>query len=397
MKKMRKRMAALSLSVITCVGILAGCGDSGNGGNTVADNTSASGETKNIPSNSGEDIVLTAVSGFNTGHHYFVGSVDPVMNKVSDETNVSWETYLSGELVGHAAEYDALTDGVADFAMSFCASYDSSRFVLSDVCTLPAFDASLEQVDAAFVGLLDSDTATMDGKTFFEYEYGSKGLIVFPNHMTDTYHIITCGVDPSNMDAYNTDTVMRTPTRMTSILAEDLGFSTVTMTISDAYDAMSRGAVSGMLMCADWKQYGLDTLYSYIVTDVNLGNAPTMMMMLQETFDTLPQEAQDILVNYSRECTVTSGVDAVNANSEENWASAEENGVKIISYSDLSKEVQDHITKCAAQVWFDWIDDTAANGYPAKEAAIVWRDCLIEQGVTLPDSIMNLESYEPNK
>ena len=343
-----------------------------------------------------KDTTLIAASGFNDGHHYFIGSVDPVMNKIEEETSVTFQKFLSGELVGHAAEYDALTEGICDFAMSFCASYDSSRFVLSDVYTLPGFDATLEQIDTAWINLLDSEETTIDGVTFNEYEYGSKGLIVFPNHMTDTYHIISCDADISSIDAYNTATVMRTPTRMTSILAEDLGFSTVTMTISDAYDAMSRGAVNGMLMCADWKQYGLDTLYKYIITGVNLGNAPTMMMMLKDKYDELPDDAKDILVNYSRECTVTSGVQAVEDNNAINWESAEENGVTVIEFSDLPQEVQDHITEASAQVWFDWIDDTAANGYPAKEAAILWRDCLIEQGVTFPDELMDLENYEPN-
>lgn len=393
---MKKRILSMVLVAAMSMSIFAACGnsDAGSGSNNTADTTEKSNAAEE---DAGEAITLRAVTGFNDGHHYFIGSADPVMNKVEEDTNVSFEKFYSGELVGHAEEYDALTGGIADFAMSFCASYDSARFVLSDVFTLPCFDAELVDVDTAWVALLDSEEATIDGQTFYEYEYGSKGLIVFPNHMTDTYHIISCKADIKSMDAYNSSTIMRTPTRMTSILAEDLGFSTVTMTISDAYDAMSRGAVNGMLMCADWKQYGLDQLYKYIITGVNLGNAPTMMMMLEDKYEELPDAAKDILVNYSRECTVTSGVEAVEANNDLNWESAEGFGVEVIEYADLPAEVQQHITDASVQVWFDWIDDTAANGYPAKEAAILWRDCLAAQGVTIPEELQNLESYEPGK
>lgn len=371
-----KKIISLQWFVVVLIGsiLLAGC-------------------SSNTSSESGGNISLIASSGLSDQHVNFRGHFNPVMERVEEESGgqVSFTAYTSGELVPLGKELHALEQGTIDVALTHMTPYDSNIFPYSEIVLLPTLYSSVHVATAAFTNLMNSDVEIADGKTYYELEFGDKGLVAFANLPTEPFSIATTGHRFDDISSFNGNIQIRSNSRVHNILAKNLGLSSVSMPITEAYDALNRNALDGLLYnVADWKSTGFDELMKYTIVGTNLGHFAYHTVMLQETWDSLPSDIQEIYQTAQEE-EIYFGADLTEEDSNGVKETNIGHGGEFVEFDDLSDPIKEHIEDAIVKTWFDWMDDLEGRGLAGVEMAKLWRDLLVEAGAELPQEILEIE------
>ena len=361
--------------------LLTACGDSEKEKDTSKD------------TNLGETKKLRASSGVPDGHFCHRGFFEPLTTSAAEGSSgeVEFELFTSGELVGLGGELDALNSGSIDVALTLMPPYDPQRFPYTEVVMLPLLDSDSIIATEAMVNMMKSDREVMDGKTYYELEFEDKGLVAFANTATEPYLLSTTKQNFEQVSDFKSALRVRTASRVHEILAKDLGITGQSMPITDAYDALSRNALDGIMYNApDWTVFGFDELIKHTITGANLGHFVGHTAMTQKTWDSLSDETQKLFEEKANEF-VHSGATLTAGETEENVKSNEDKGGEITHFDDLNPEVQDHLKKSIVNSWTDWIDNLEGQNLAGKEMAMLWRDMLVDAGAVLPQEILDIK------
>lgn len=137
---------------------------------------------------------LRISTGVGQNHFWTNQHMDPFADKIEDRTDTEFTRFYAGSLVSLGCELDALQGSTIDVAM-LPAPYHEGRFPLSDVTQLPTYDTNSVMVTRAFQKLLDSDVKLANGKSFYEYELGDKGIRGWALGATAPYSMSTTGAE----------------------------------------------------------------------------------------------------------------------------------------------------------------------------------------------------------
>lgn len=349
---------------ITAAGLLAG---------SVALAGAASAETLRISSGIGQQ-------------HFWAGEhMDPFMEAIeAADIGIDFEAYYSGSLVTPGQELGGLQDGIIHVAAPLLAPYHEGRFPLSDVTQLPTLETTSELVTDALLELMDSDQELKDGKSFYEYELGDKGIRGWPVGATSAYSLATTGIElkePSDIKGLP----IRAGSPLHTILLEELGATPVTMTSADSYEALSRNTVEGtILSVADWPSYSFEDLLEYAITGISMGHWESYLSMTEETWQGLTEEQRETWDRIAREVAMENAryIDKREVTVRENTSA---DGTTFVEIDELSEEMQAHMSNAASQTWIRWIEQLEENGHPAKAAARQWAELIIERGGKIPE------------
>lgn len=357
------------------------------GGESTAGSSNSDGDAGS--SGSQEKVKLVATSASAPVHGWNEGFFTPWMEQVESETNglVEFEFFPSGELVEIPHEYDGLTQGIAD-VVSLPAIYNPSTFPMSEITMLPLSYSDTYIASEAFKNLLESDVELQDGKTFYDLEFGDKGLKVFPLPTTMEYSISTTGKEFNSVEDVKGST-LRAASRIHEMYAKNIGINTITMPAVDMFDAMSRGAFDGSFYSiADWSGYGFQDLFKYTFTAVNFGHFNSLIAMTQDRWDSLPKEAQDAIIKASED-QFKPGADEWEKRGDEMVEYSLANGGKVVD--DADPAVIEHLESGIVKTWNDYIKILEDQGLPGKELVKLWRDLIIEAGGKVPDGVMEIK------
>lgn len=374
-----KRMKWMSVILASAL-VLSACGEETGSSSGEA---TASGETQNF----------RASSGVPDKHFWHRGFFEPLTTAVEEQSEgeVTFDIFTAGELVTLGGELDALNSGQIDVALTLMAPYDPQRFPYTEVVMLPTLTSDAGIATEAMAKMMKSDREITDGKTYYQVEFEDKGLVAFANPATEPYVLSTTEQKFESADDFSEAIRVRTASRVHEILAKELGITGQSMPISDAYDALSRNALDGIIYNApDWIAYGLDELIKHTITGVNLGHFVGHTAMTQETWDSLSPETQKLFEEKSAEIA-SEGAALTMSETEENIASNKEKGGEITHFDDVTPEVHDLLEDAVVSSWNDWIEDLDSQGLGGKEMALLWRDMLIESGAVLPQAILDIE------
>lgn len=342
--------------------------------------------------NDGKALKLRASSGVPDKHFWHRGLFEPLTTTVSEETDgqVQFEVFTAGELVSLGNEMDALTSGSIDVALTLMPPYDPQRFPYSEVVMLPLLESDAVIAAEAMGKLMKSDQEIKDGKTYYELEYTDKGLVAFSTPVTEPYLFSTTKHKFDNVGEFNKAIRVRTASRVHEMLAKELGITGQSMPITDAYDALSRNALDGIIYNSpDWIAFGLDELIKYSITGVNFGHFAGATAMKESTWNKMTEEQQKIFTEKADEYLMT-GSQLTNSETAENIAANEAKGGEMLPFDQLDPEVQKHLETAIVNVWKVWIDDLESQGHAGTEIALLWRDLLVEAGAQLPTEILEL-------
>ncbi|KGR77897.1 TRAP transporter substrate-binding protein [Ureibacillus manganicus] len=383
---MRKLLFLFVLSLV--VTVLVACG--GNGNEPAKNNETGSGD--NTGATSQEKLNFRASSGVPDKHFWYRGMFKPLTDSVTEDTNgqITFDVFNAGELVSLGNEYDALLSGQIDIALTLMPPYDPARFPYTEAVMLPLLSSDAEIAQKAFANVMISDRELKDGKTYYELEFGDKGLVAFANPPTEPYVFSTTKTNFESVSDFTASIRIRTASRVHEILSKELGITGQSLPISDAYDALSRNALDGIFYNApDWIAFGLDEVIKYTITGANFGHFVGHTAMTEETWNKLTPEVQEIFKKNALEAAI-GGATLTKSETKQNIDSNIAKGGKIIEFDQLNPEVKTLIEEAIVNSWVQWIDNLEAQGHAGREMAILWRDELVKAGATLPQEIMDL-------
>ncbi|MEK4131111.1 TRAP transporter substrate-binding protein DctP [Solibacillus sp. FSL W8-0474] len=354
--------------------VLAGCGGD--------DTTKALGNSK-------EKVDLRISTGLPDTHQWMLGYFNPMLEEIKELSGdkLDYTLFTSGELVATREELDALNSGTIDVAIPLHPIYDPERFPLSEITMLPILESDVQIATEAFNNLFKDDVVLTNGKTYEEYVYVDKGIKVFPMVSTFPYVISTTKSEINSLDDLK-GLKLRSGARVHDLFTKNIGASPISLPFTDLYDGLSKGTLDGALLAVpDWTSYGLEKLFNYTIEGLNLGHYSALTTMTMKTWDSLPSEVQSAFEEATQN-QLQAGVD--------NWIKVNENvretsTGKYVNVSELEPELQTKLEDAIAKTWTDWIKTVEAAGHPAKEAAIIWRDLIVEAGGKVPDAVMDIK------
>ena len=326
-------------------------------------------------------------------HGQMVGFWEPWMQEVTEKTNgeVTFTVYTAGELIESGQEYDGLQEKIIDIAAPISFTYDPTNFPASDFCMLPLQSSTASIAAEAWKAMLLDESTQFDGKTFNDYMFGSKNLFVLPVNVAAEACFCTSGKELNNVDDFK-GLKIRTGSAVHTMLIQSLGMESISMTVYDAYDAMSRGAVDGAIhFIADWASYGLEDIYRYCIDGLAFGgHFCSVAAWNLESWNAYPEEIRNIMVEAAYD-VIPSG-----AKMFEDWREeaiekyTAEYGTKFVQFSELDATVQDKFNAAMTDTWKQWIEKYDAEGYCATEMAKLWMECIEAAGGIVPDGVHEL-------
>lgn len=195
------------------------------------------------------------------------------------EGTLEIEVVVGGVLGRHGQMLDRAAMGVVDMTWDF-QGYYPGQFALSSVVELPFQFESAENGSRAFQGLYDAGG--------FGGEYDGVhvlSLFTFPNASLMLRNALD---DVSAMSGRRI--TAQNPTMQQA--AERLGGVALNLTISDWYQALSRGTIDGAIVTfTAVPAFRLDEVVSEYI-DVQLGGNPAMLIMDPARYESLPEPAR---------------------------------------------------------------------------------------------------------
>ena len=322
--------------------------------------------------------------------HFWTGQyMDPFADMLEARTSVSLTRFYAGELVGVGRGLDALQGGAVDIVSPLLAPYHPGKFPLSDISQLPVYNTDSVSITKAFQKLLDSDVELKDGKTFYDYEVRDKGIVAWGLGATGPYAISTTGKKITRAADFK-GLPIRAGAALQTMTLEQLGVTPVTMPASQAYEALTRGTLDGILLSVgDWKSYSLTEVLKFTIDGVALGHWESYHAISQDAWSKLSAEEQAAFDLAAREAA-RKNAEFIENQAKEVRKAAKAAGSRFAMVGSLNKELQNHIGTAALATWKQWIEQTQANGHPAKAAAVLWAGIVQEEGGVLPEGVAEL-------
>jgi C4-dicarboxylate-binding protein DctP len=329
---------------------------------------------------------LTISAGLSRVHFWVGGYMDPFAEAMETATDLTFTRFYAAELVSVGGELDALQNGVIDVAAPMLAPYHEGRFPLSDVTQLPTYGTDSGLITQAFQDLLASDTEVVVGQTFYDYEIRSKGLVAWGLGATGAYALSTTGAELNHPDDLR-GLPIRAGSALHTMMLQRLGVTPVTMPTAQAYEALSRGTLDGVILSiGDWTSYSLDELLTFSVTDLAVGHWQSYLAVTEDTWAALT-DTQRAAWGEVADDTRARNAMLIDERDREVEARATRAGARFVSVDDLSAEMQAHLAGAATDTWTQWIEQTERDGHPARATARLWAELVVERGGELPGGV----------
>ena len=290
-----KKIAALILSAIMVVGLLAACGNSG--GTTTAATTAASGggsdtqatTTAAAPANNGQTynfVVVNHDSPSSMGEKW----LETILGYVAEESNgqISFTFNAGGTLFGATETIDAVKEGSADICWATTGTY-GGRFPASEFINLVGNGIDNAQLGSAVLNTMYNELPEVAA----EYD----GWHVLCLHGTSTSPISTVSKKIETVNDLK-GLRLRVAGSIPTLYVNALGATAVALPTSEVYDNLSKNALDGM--CNDWHNIDCFRLYEPIkyCMDVPLNMTASMVLMNEDAYNSLPADLQAIFDKY---------------------------------------------------------------------------------------------------
>ena len=281
--------------------------------------------------------------------------------EIEKRTNgrVQVTVFPGGTLTPADKVYDGVVRGISDVGMSVL-SYTMGRFPLSEVLDLP-------------LGSRTGMTATRLVNDFYK-KFKPKELADVQVMYLDAHGP---GIVNTKTAVYKLEDLKGVKMRGTGTTAKELTFlgaAPVAMPMSDAYDAISRGVVEGLVCPVEsLKGWKLGEVIKF--TTFNYGTAYNLtffVAMNKDKWNSLPPDIQKIIEQVNEEWIEKTG---------KGWDEIDKEGLdfdlklgnKLIH---LSKEEDARWVKAIQPLFDEYVKDKTAKGLPAAEALKFCRERL---------------------
>lgn len=301
-----------------------------------------------------QPITLSIAHAFPGSHPIETEIIQPWAKAIEEKTDglIKIESYPVGSLLGADQIYDGVVNKVVDMGLSFF-SYTPGRFPVMNSIELPGIP-----INNAMVGT----RIAMDILTEFNPDEVQDTKIMVTG-TTGSAYLIT--KDPVHtLEDFKGRQIRTTGGSAGGV--EALGGAPVSMPMSDAYDAMSKGVVDGVLGATEIiRAYKLNEVASYVTVTPFMYNGNYFININKETWESIPEALravieeenkklqEDIIPNYfdtANEAGLQYGID--------------ESGIEVIHLSDEERKRWLEVLSTFNQKYAEELD---AQGLPGTE------------------------------
>jgi TRAP-type transport system periplasmic protein len=317
-----------------------------------------------VPSHAGAQgkVINLKFATFVTPLHWVSISLENYCKEVEKRTNgrVKITMFHAGTLAPAPQIYDAVTKGIADIGYASI-SYTQGRFPLTEVVGLPLGYKS---------ALVATRMTNEYQKKFKPREFEAVQVMWLQAHGPGILHTTKKPVnkleDLKGMKIRSTGTSSR--------VAAALGASPVGMPMSEAYDALSRGIVEGILAPIEaMKSWKLGETVAYHTEDYGAGYSDCLyIIMNKDKWNALPADIKPIMEKVNAEWLERDG---------KGWDDADKEGREFVlarksRIITLSAEENARWAEKVKPLLEEYVKNTKAKGLPGEEALKFCQDYL---------------------
>ncbi|GGJ99200.1 C4-dicarboxylate ABC transporter [Lentibacillus kapialis] len=323
----------LILSII----LLGACGDS---------STSSEAENK-------DTIKLKVADSFPTTNLLSSEGIVYFMDQVEKHTDGKVEfEYYPAEQMGKAGDFlDLIQTGTIDIGYT---SYATDKLPLSEVPTLPGAYSTSQEGTQIFWKLMED--------MLIEEEYKPNDIQPLWAVPIPQYQIAT-----KNKKVENLEDVQGLKMRATGTMEyalDELGASPTFMAAPEAYTALERGTVDGVVFpFTSFKPYQIQEIVNYSTGNVRLGSFNVIYSIDSKVYQNLPNDVKGSIDKASQET-----MDHLSKVLDEKSKKLREEFSKQMKITDLSEEELKKWDEGLEPVWDRWAKDLEKRGIPAQKA-----------------------------
>ena len=259
--------------------------------------------------------------------------------------------YPGGTLIPSPQLYDGVVSGIADIGFSWV-NFTRGKFPLMEVCDLPLVYKS---------GIAATRLVNDVYNEFKPKEFDAVEVMYFGGHGPGILHTVDKPV--RRLEDFKGLKIRSTGT--TSKIISALGGIPVAMPVGEAYDALKKGVVGGIIISLEaMEQWRLGEVCKYSIG--NYGSAYTSghyVVMNKNKWNALPEDVKKIIKEINKEWIGKTGqlwndVDV----SAKKWILARGN-----QFIELSKEEDQRWFKAVEPLLAQWVKDADKKGIPGKK------------------------------
>lgn len=247
--------------------------------------------------------------------------------------------------------YDGVAKGIADMGMSVL-GYTRGKFPLTEVIDLPLGFTSGAQATRVMSNFY---------KKFKPKEFDEVKVLYLNGHGPGLLHTRT---PVSNLEELKGMKIRCHG--LSAKMVQRLGGVPVGMPVTDAYDALSKGIVEGILLPFEAMEgFRIGEVVKYTTECYGISYTSAMFVaMNKKKFDSLPADLQKIIEDVSEEYIPKVG---------ETWSGYDKSGKEFIlnrgnKVIPLTKEENERWAKAVRPIIDDYLEATKKKGLPGEEA-----------------------------
>lgn len=312
----------------------------------------------NEDSDEGE-ITLKVADSFPTTNILSSEGIVYFMDRVEELTDgdVTFD-YFPAEQIGDADEYlNLMESDTIDIGYT---SYATDKLPLTEVSTLPGAYETSEEGTEIFWELMED--------MLIEEEYEPNGIRPIYAVSMPPYQLATKDIKIEKPEDVK-DLKMRA-TGTIEYALDELGASSTTMAAPEAYTAVERGTVDGVVFpFTSFEPYQMDEIIEYSTENAMVGSFNTVYSINEDVYQDLPEEAQEAMDQAGEE-TMNHLSKELQKN-DEKLQEEYESSMEIIEFDEEEIKEWEEITEPA---WDKWAKNLEKQGMNAEKTVEKYKE-----------------------
>lgn len=338
-----KKISSFLLSIAILV-LISACSDSSSSSNSTSEETSTQ--------NNDEKILLKVADSFPTTNDLSSEGIVYFMDRVEELTNGQVEfEYYPAEQLGKADSFLDLTlSKTIDIGYT---SYSTDRLPLSEVATLPGAYNNAQEGSAIIWDLVKD--------YLIDVEYLPNGVRPLYAVSLPQYQLVTNKEPVKELEEIKGKKVRVTGTM--ELAFDQLGAVPVFMPATEAYTAMERGTVDGLVFpFTSFKAYQIETLAKYSTQNANFGSFTVVYSINEDVYQSLPESVKEAMAQAGDEVVehLSEFLDNKTVELIEEFSSQ-------IELYELSDDKVAEWDKSLEPAWDKWAEDLDKRGFQGTE------------------------------
>ncbi|MCD7865266.1 MAG: TRAP transporter substrate-binding protein DctP [Clostridiales bacterium] len=348
---MKKRILSITLCIAFAGALLGGCGsESGTDASSSSASSSAAQESADAEEETYE-LVVTSHDPRTSATGEFLEAWAAAVREASDR-RINIIIQHNSTLASANESYDFVLEGKTDIAWGLQSAY-ADEFPITEVFSLPMLDIddAVEGSEALWKFYNETD--------YLDEEYSKVHVLLLHTNCQSPIALIDQKVTTAEeLAALN----IRANDGPAALMAENLGATPVSVTINDLYSSLMNRECDAAI--TDWhaiRSFALNGVCDYYL-DENMGVSTYFMVMNLDSYNSLPEDLQEILDETSAEAIQYASI----------WNVYEEEVRNLITLVDpraiytFSDEEEAKLQAAAEETAADWIEEVTELGYDGQ-------------------------------